>query len=211
VRAFHAIMLASAGRHDEAVAEARTARQLDPLSPLVNMSVGWTLFFAGRCEEALAELTHTRELMLGDAREEPGSVIIVALELLGRFDEAARVAATTACFGVPLDGERLLAAFRSGGAEGYWRERLDALDRAASTARPLIHYSYAAVLAQLGRRDEAVQHLETLVDLHHGGPVFFAVDPALAPLAGHAGFERMLTRIGMPRSPTASAPHTAST
>jgi eukaryotic-like serine/threonine-protein kinase len=211
VRAFHAIMLASAGRHDEAVAEARTARQLDPLSPLVNMSVGWTLFFAGRCEEALAELTHTRDLMLGDAREEPGSVIIVALELLGRFEEAARVAATTACFGVPLDGERLLAAFRSSGAEGYWRERLDALDRAASTARPLIHYSYAAVLAQLGRRDEAVQHLEALVDMHHGGPVFFAVDPALARLAGHAGYERMLTRIGMPRSPTASAPHTAST
>ncbi|HET7218640.1 MAG TPA: protein kinase [Vicinamibacterales bacterium] len=211
VRAFHAIMLASAGRHEEAIAEARTARQLDPLSPLVNMSVGWALFFAGRCEDAIAELMHTRELLNADAREEPGSVIIVALELLGRFEEAARMAATTCCFGVPLDGNKLLEAFQEGGAEGYWRERLAALDRTAPTALPLIHYSYAVVLAQLGRRNEAVQHLEALVDLHHGGPVFFAVDPALAPLAGHPGYERVLTRIGMPRSPMASAPRTAST
>jgi hypothetical protein len=138
-------------------------------------------------------------------------VIIVALELLGRFEEATRVAATTPCFGVPLDADRLLEAFRTGGAEGYWRERLAALDGAASSALPLIHYSYAAVLTQLGRRDEAVQHLETLVDLHHGGPVFFAVDPALAALAGHPGYQRVLTRIGMPRSPTASAQRTAST
>jgi eukaryotic-like serine/threonine-protein kinase len=211
VRAFHAIMLSSTGRHEEAIAEARKARQLDPLSPLVNMSVGWALFFAGRCEDAITELTQTRELLHGDAREEPGSIIIVALEMLGRFEEAAAVAGSTRCFGVELDAASLAQAFRERGVEGYWLERLAALDRALPTALPLIHYSYAVVLAQLGRYDEAVRHLEVLTDLHHGGPVFFAVDPALGPLAGHPGYERVLTRIGMPRSPRVSAPRTAST
>jgi TolB-like protein len=211
VRAFHAIMLSSAGRHDEAMSEARVARQLDPLSPLVNMSVGWTLFFAGRCEEAVTELVHTRELLLGDAREEPGSVIICSLEILGRFEEATRAARSTKCFGVELDSAALLAAWKARGPEGYWLERLAAIDRAAPTARPLIHYGYGVVLAQLGRYDEAVGHLATLTDLHHGGPVFFAVDPALAPLAGHPGFEQLLTRIGAPRSPRVSARHKAPT
>ena len=56
VRAFFAILLATMGRHDESIAEARTGRELDPLSPLVNMSVGWALYFAGRFDEAISEL-----------------------------------------------------------------------------------------------------------------------------------------------------------
>jgi tetratricopeptide (TPR) repeat protein len=210
VRAFYALMLSTAGRHDEALAEARTGRQLDPLSPLVNMSVGWVLFFAGRCEEAIAELTHVREVIRAEARDEAGSIMIVACEVLGRFEEAARLAMTFTCFGIHLDGEALLRAWREGGRDAYWRERLAALER-APLPLSLIHYNFGVVLAQLGRLDEALGHLQTLVDLHHGGPVFFGVDPALAPLANHEGFEALLTRIGAPREPTASAPRTTST
>jgi hypothetical protein len=57
----------------------------------------------------------------------------------------------------------------------------------------------------LGRFDEALSHLETLVNLRNGAPVFFAVDPALAPLHGHPGFEALIARIGTPRQPAASA------
>ena len=58
---------------------------------------------------------------------------------------------------------------------------------------------YAAVLAQLNRFDDAVGHLEKLVELRMGGAVFFAVHPAFTPLHGHPRFEALLTRIGMPR------------
>ncbi len=204
VRAFHAIMLSTTGRHEEALTEAKAGRQLDPLSPLVNMSVGWTLYFAGRCEEAVIELKQARELLRGDARDEPGSVIIAALEMLERYDEAVTIARDSKCFGVELDADALLRGWREKGREGYWLERLAALDRAAPTALALIHYNYGVVLAQLGRFEEAMQHLSTLTDLHFGGPVFFAVDPMLKPLAGLPAFEDLLTRIGMPRTPTAS-------
>ena len=210
VRAFYAIMLATAGRHDQAIAEARTSRQLDPLSPLVNMSVGWTLFFAGRCADAATELRHTRALLRPDERDEATSVIIVALELLGRFEEAAAEGVNAKCFGVPLDGEALRTAFRAGGPQGYWEERFAQLERAAATLPPLTHYSFGVILTHLGRVDEAIAHLTVLVDFHHGAPVFFATDPGLVPLHGHPAYERMLTRIGMPRVPTASTPHTAS-
>jgi TolB-like protein len=210
VRAFHGILLATAGRHDEGIAEARTARQLDPLSPLVNMSVAWALHFAGRLEEVVAEVVAIRELLPAEGRDESGSILIVAYELLGKFEEAATLATKSSCFGVPLDGEALRRAWQDGGREGYWRERLASLDRAAPTAPSLIHFSYGVVLAQLGRLDESLVHLQKLVDIRHGGAVFFAVDPALAPMRGHEGFEALLTRIGMPRQPTASALHTGS-
>jgi serine/threonine protein kinase/tetratricopeptide (TPR) repeat protein len=206
VRAFYALMLATAGRSDEALIQAQTGRRLDPLSPLVNMCIGWVLFFGGRCEDAIVDLRHQREIMRADGRDEAASVIIVAHEVLGQFEAAAELARTAMCFGVQLDGEALLRAYRERGAEGYWLERLAALDRSHA---PLIHYNYGVVLAHLGRFDQAVAHLSRLVDLRHGAPVFFGVDPGLWPLAGHPPFEELLMRIGAPRRPTASGPRTA--
>ena len=54
-------------------------------------------------------------------------------------------------------------------------------------------------------------HLDALVDSQQGSVVFLAVEPALAPLRDRPDFQALLTRIGVPRPPTASAPRTAST
>jgi serine/threonine protein kinase/tetratricopeptide (TPR) repeat protein len=210
VRAFRALMFSTTGRHGEALEEARLGRRLDPLSSLANMAVGWVLFFAGRCEEAIAELQHVRELFRGDASTEAASVVIVAYEVLGKYEEAARNARGAACFGVPLDGDALLAAWQANGAHGYWMERLASLER-TQLPESFLHYNYGVVFAQLGRFEDAMHHLEMLVERRHGGPAFFGVDPALGPLAGQPRYEALLTRIGVPRSPMASTPHTART
>ena len=210
VRAFYAIFLATLRRHDESIVEARTGRDLDPLSPLVNMSVGWAFYFAGRLEEAIAELLNTRDLHLGQNADEPHSVMMVSYELLGKFTEAAHTAIGHTCFGVPLDGQALLSAWQSGGPTAYWEERLAALDRAGSALRPMVHYNYACVLTRLGRTDEAMAHLTALVEGEQGSVVFFAVEPALAPLRDRPDFAALLTRIGLPRLPRVSTPHTAS-
>jgi serine/threonine protein kinase/Flp pilus assembly protein TadD len=210
VRAFHAIMLSSSCRHDEAVAEARVARQLDPLSPFVNMSVAWTLHMAERHEEVITELRRALELVQGETRAEPISLLMVSYEQMGRFEDAARAGMNSRCFEVPIDGEALLAGYRRAGARGYWEERLAEMDKVVATARPLIHVGYGVVLSQLGRLDEAVEHLQTLVDRHRGGAVFLAADPALAPLRGYPAYEELLTRVGVPRQPMASARRTTS-
>jgi tetratricopeptide (TPR) repeat protein len=211
VRAFYSILLSTSGRHEEATAEARAARQIDPLSPLVNMSVGWSLFSAGRLSEAVTELRHTRALLRGEERYEATSIILVCLELLGRYEEAAQESVVCPCFGVPIEGAALMQAFKSGGPQAYWAERLRQIERLAPKLPSLMHFSYGAILTQLGRYDEAVDHLATLVDLRHGAPVFYAMSPSLRALHGHPGFEQLLTRIGVPRSPTALAPHTTPT
>ncbi len=50
---WYAEQLSRMGRHDEAVAEARRARELDPLSLVSSMIVSWILYFARRYDEAI--------------------------------------------------------------------------------------------------------------------------------------------------------------
>ncbi len=212
VRAFHSILLATLGRHDESIAEAYAAREIDPLSPLVNMSVAWALYFAGQPERAIAELLHTKDLH-GRNADELNSLLMASYEHLGRFEDAATTATghgCHACFGVPIDTKALLAAWRDGGPQAYWLERLAAIDRAAPALLPMAHYNYAVVMSRLGRTDEAMAHLTALVDSQLGSVIFLAIEPALEALRGRPDFDALLTRIGAPHRPTASAPHTAS-
>ena len=211
VRAFFSIFLATTGRHAESIGEARVGRDLDPLSPLVNMSVGWSLYFAGRLEESILELTRSRDLHHGQNADEPHSVMMVANELLGRLEDAARISTGHACFGVPIDGEALLKALKTGGPRAYWRERLATLDRMSPEIQPLLHYNYAAVLTHLERSDEALAHLTAMFESRQGSVVFLAVEPAFATIRERPDYQALLTRIGVPRPPTVSAPRKAST
>ena len=78
--------LITCGRFDEALAEARTASDLDPLSLFTNMGVAWVHHFAGDHEEAIREALRTREL--APALEEAGNILIVLVR-------AARTLSTT--------------------------------------------------------------------------------------------------------------------
>ncbi|NNM04316.1 MAG: protein kinase [Gemmatimonadetes bacterium] len=56
---YYSSLLNLSGRHDQAVEEAAKARELDPLSILVNAIKGERTFHAGRYEEALSDLKRT--------------------------------------------------------------------------------------------------------------------------------------------------------
>lgn len=58
----YAHLFSITGRHDRALAEIARARELDPLSPLINAAEGVYLLLAGRKDEALAQLRQTVEL-----------------------------------------------------------------------------------------------------------------------------------------------------
>jgi eukaryotic-like serine/threonine-protein kinase len=203
---FYGLYLATVARFDEALAEARLARELDPLSIIANMSVAWVCHFDGRHEEALREAIRAREL--APALEEAGNVMAASYDALGRFEEAAKIISAQRCWGLQLDGGQILEAYRRGGRTAYWRERLNQMRNASPTPHPAYHFAYAIARVELGEHDEAIEHLTRMVDAHVGGAVFIGVDPTLQRLRGDARFEAILRRVG---TPTASAPHTAST
>jgi len=59
---FYAHLLSNTGRHAEALAEIRVARELDPLSPFLSALEGQFLLHAGRTDEALDRLQKTFKL-----------------------------------------------------------------------------------------------------------------------------------------------------
>jgi eukaryotic-like serine/threonine-protein kinase len=204
--ALYSIFLITLGRHDQSVEEARTAQRLDPVSMLVNMSVCWALYFAGRHEEGIRETRRTLEL--SPTAQQAGNVLVSTYEDLGRFEEAARLAGTQPVYGVPVDGNVLLEAYRKDGAAGYWRARLEVLKAVRSHASPSIHYAWAVIYARLGDVDAALDEVERLIETRSGNAVFVAVDPCLRQLQNIPRFQQILKKLGVP---TASAPHTVST
>ncbi len=205
----YGLLLGTCERHDEGLAEARLARDQDPLSLFINMGVAWAYHFGGRPEEAIREALRTREI--APDLEEAGNMLIISYEYLGRFEQSADLIARQRCWGMEFDGEALRAAFRAGGATAYWRTRLAMLEAAVPAAGGAVHYPAAVVSVHLGDTKAAIKHLQRMVDERLAGTVFIAVDPSLRLLRGDPRYDALVKRVGVPLPRTASAPHTTST
>jgi serine/threonine protein kinase len=200
---FYGLFLCTCGRFDEALAAARQARDLDPLSSFVNMGVAWVHHFAGNDLAAAEEAMRLRAA--NPDLEEAGNVLITSFDALGRHEEAARIISQQPCFGVTLDGEQLLAALHAGGPTAYWQKRLELMD--AAGAGPHLYFAYGIVHRLVGNDEKAIDYLEKMVDARHGGVVFIGVDRVLSGLKGNPRYDALIQRAGLP---TALAPHTAS-
>jgi tetratricopeptide (TPR) repeat protein len=200
----YALYLATCGRFDQSLVEARQARDLDPISLFTNIAVAWSHHFAERHREAIHEALRVRDLVPG--LEEAGNVLIGSYELIGRFEDAARLISEQRCWGMRLDGAALLEAYQKGGPDAYWRARLAQME-ASDVVVPAMSFGFAICHMRLGRIDQALDHLDRVVDHHVGGAVFIGVEPTLKQLRGNERYEAILRRTG---SPMASTPHPAS-
>ena len=192
----YSLYLSSCGRHAEALTEAHTARTLEPLSMFSSMSVCWALHFAGRYGEARQEAIRVRQLVPN--QEQAGNVLISACEFLGNLEEAARIMTHQPHWGISIDGEALLAAYRQHGARGYWHVRVKLLDRAADVPRTSLDFQYAAVHKHRGEFEEAIDHLEQLVTARYPGCVFVPAEIPFARLRDNPRFQAVVQRIGAP-------------
>jgi eukaryotic-like serine/threonine-protein kinase len=86
---YHGDYLLAVGRWDEAIREARRARELDPLSLTINGAAGRTLYSAGRAEEAIAELRNI--VAMDTAFPLTNEYLGTAYVALGRHTEAVPV------------------------------------------------------------------------------------------------------------------------
>ncbi|PYR79904.1 MAG: hypothetical protein DMF86_02275 [Acidobacteria bacterium] len=194
-QSFYALLHSTLGRHDEAVRQAQLGRSLEPLSPVMNMSVAWALHFAGRMDETIRECHAIEEISPGN--HEAGNMLMGCYEATGRFDEAAAIMRRQPSWGLPFDAEAHLAAWQRDGARGYWLEHLAELERLPENVACTRAYGMIHTLTRLGRDDEALDWLERSVRERMGMSVFVNVDPNFEPLRGAPRFQALVRRIGI--------------
>jgi serine/threonine-protein kinase len=190
--------LAAVGRLDESVAEARRAHELDPLSVMLDATVGHALYRAGRVEEAETQL---RGVLAVDssfilANSTLGMVHLIqgragdALPLLERaVDPRVRYSLDLALLGYGYS-----KAERRREAEALRQELLER--RSRGYVSPV---SIALLAAGLGDTAEAFVWLGRGVEAHD--PVLnygFASQPLFEPLRRDPRGAAILRRMGLP-------------
>lgn len=193
---WYAQLLAPLGRTSEYLAESRRAQELDPLSLIINTSVGHRLYLAREFDSARRQLRSTIELdpkagythwNLGMVHEAEGDYAAA----IDAYDQATQ-----------LTNERpsMLAALARGYAKaGREREARTTLDhlialRATSYVSP---FDIACVYVGLDERDLAFEWLERAFDERSNRLAFIKVDPVLDPLRRDPRFAGLLRRMGL--------------
>ena len=194
-RQWYSIFLELTGRPEEAVAQAVRAQELDPLSPIINESLGTRLLFARQYERALEQLRKTIEIdqNFAPAHHTLGAVYVY----LGKFEEAFKEFERAR----QLDDNPWVVASRGyahavSGRPDEARRALDEL-KGLSKHAGVPPEEVARVYAGLGEREQALAWLEKAYEEHSDALVFAKVDPAWDSLRSDAGFAGILRRVGI--------------
>lgn len=191
-----ALLLTWLGRTDEAREHIQQARQLEPLSLIINTTTGWVEYFARSHEAAASELTAVLDL---DPHYALAHLLLGRVRLAtGRPDqgiEAYRAA-------IRLGGETpaalgLLAHGLAGAGEREEASRVADALAAGAPQRPGSPYHSAIALLGLGERERALAELQRAHQQRDPSLVLLGVDPILDPLRGDPIAQGLMETMGL--------------
>ena len=193
---WYAEFLGLMGREPEAMAEGRTALELDPLSLIINMEAGLPYLYSRQYAAAIGHFRKSLQLdpsfalahcNLGLAYVEEGEPQKAVAEL----EEAVRLDRTAAI--VSFLGHAYAAAGRRGDAERLLRQ----LERQVD-AKQVSPYFLVRIYVALHEDDKALDALEQAFAEHHWGMARIAVVRVLDPLRAQPRFIELMRRMNFP-------------
>ena len=182
------------GRTADAIAEATRARELDPLSPIVNTDLAWCLLYGGRLDEAIAQF---RTAIGVDANSASahwglGAALTVKRDYAGAIAELKQ--ALTLSEGSPVLMGHLGMAYGLSGQAADASKILTELN--AFAAREYVPSSAPALVQTgLGKNADALALLDKAYDEHDFALVFLRVAPWFERLRSDARFARLVQRM----------------
>jgi TolB-like protein/tetratricopeptide (TPR) repeat protein len=204
----YAWYLAVTGSLDAAVLEAERARSMDPLARLPRIIASWMYYLSGRHADAQAQLAELFEMSPGDASgrritawiawdQGNRDAAITELEKLRAVDDERGGFAER---GSPVIVADLATMYARAGRQPDATQLLEKLK--ARAGRQYIPPEYiAAIHGALGQHDEALRWLEDAFTNRSNLAQFNAL-PLSEPLRGHAGYQQLLSRVGLPSRPS---------
>ncbi|MGC2279961.1 MAG: protein kinase [Candidatus Acidiferrales bacterium] len=194
---WYAENLMTMGGHPEAIARMQNGQELDPLSLIINVAVGWAFYHARRYDEAIEQLRRTVEL-------DPNyPVTYWILGLLLRKTGRYELAITEGEQGVKLSGGSPLmraALAHTLGTAGRTEEASQMLDDLAKLAKQkyVAPYFFAGIHIGLGEHERAIEYLEKAYEEHSHWLIYLHIDPSMDGLRDNPRFQDLLWRIGLP-------------
>ncbi|CAN5602323.1 serine/threonine-protein kinase [soil metagenome] len=179
------------GRLEEAVAEAKRAKELDPLSLIINENVGDMLFLARRYDEAERQLRKTLELD-PDFRVAHRTLANV-YDARGMYEKSLDEGLTGA---PPEMVARVKKIYAVSGIKGVWRDRLEGLLK-DSKREYVAPYAIAMLYARLDDNDKAFEWLEKAVEGRSIQFTYLMADPRYDNLRADPRFADLLRKVGL--------------
>ena len=194
---WYAEYLMTMGRHADAIAGMKNGQELDPLSLIISVAIGWAFYMARRYDEALEQLRRTVEL----DPNYPVTYWILGLLLrkMGRYELAIAEGEK----GVRLSGGSCLiraALAQTLATAGRKQEAIQILDDLARLAnqRYIAPYFFAGIHIGLEEYERAVEYLEKAYEERSHWLIYLHIDPGMDVLRSNARFQDLLRRVGLP-------------
>jgi len=185
------------GHCDEAIARMKKSQELDPLSLIISVAIGWAFYMARRSDDSIEQLQRTVEL----EPHYPVTYWILGLLLrkMGRHDEAIAEGekGVKLSGGSPLMKAALAQTFATAGKRNEAIQILDNLTN-LSKQKYIAAYFFAGIHAGLGEGDRAMEYLEKAYEEHSHWLIYLHIDPGMDALRSNPRFQDLLRRIGLP-------------
>jgi len=181
----------------EALARMKISQEIDPLSIIINVAVGWAFYLTRQYDEAIEQLLRTVEL----DPHYPVTYWILGLAL--RQAGCHELAITEGEKAVNLSGGSALmraALAHTLGVAGNKEEALLILDdlNKLATQKYVSAYFLAGIHIGSGDNEGAMECLEKSYEERSHWLLYLHTDPAMDVLRGNAHFRELLQRVGLP-------------
>ena len=194
---YYAECLMTMGRNAEALTRMKKSLELDPLSLIINVAIGWAHYHARQYDEAVAQLLRTVEL----DPNYPMTYWILGLiyRKTGRYDLAisAGEKGVNLSGGSPLMRAALAQTFATAGAADKAIQIVDELNGLAKQRYVAPHF-FAGIYIGLGELDRAIDYLEKSCAEHCHWLIYLHIDPSVDDLRSDPRFQDLLRRVGLP-------------
>lgn len=192
---WYAVFLSNHGRHGEAIKEIERARELDPLSLIIQANVGFDYYYARQYERAIQTLQRFAErepnfwvfhLMLGQT--------YLAMGRLAEATAECQKAKTLSPENVRVSA-MLGLAYAKAGREAEARKLMEEL-LSRSRKRYVSPALIAIIQIGLGEKNKALDWLDKAKTDRSDWMIFLKTDPLFDPLRGEPRFNDLLLSVG---------------
>lgn len=181
------------GEFDQALTQIHQAQELDPLSLIINTTVGLVHYFAGEYDQAIQQYRKTLEidsefaiayLFMGWTLEQKQ----MKKEAIEAVERAIQISGNTTAM------QSELASTLANVGEF---DKAKAVSEKITQPSSYAMYSLAAYHTALGEQDEALQWLMKAYDNRTYRLIYLKVDPKFTPLYSHHKFKELVNKVGI--------------